>query len=71
LSTKTLLLIEIKNLLGSGSVHFYLWSSRKPHLRVVLPWELFYAYDLVVIAELKGLTSGRIMWRIEHESKYE
>jgi len=36
---------------------------------VALPWELLYADDLVVIAEtecdlIKGLMSGRILWRI-------
>ena len=38
--------------------------------RVVLPWELLYIDDLVVIAEtvddlIKGLMSGRITRRIE------
>jgi len=38
--------------------------------RLVLPWELLYADDLVVIAAteedlINYLMNGRIMWRIE------
>jgi len=40
--------------------------------RVVLPWELLYAHDLVVIAETEDDLIKRLKkWKDNMESKYE